>query len=154
MMPIWKSIPLRSFGMAFSLACILCGCRTPPHARVPAVTASAPLCTTDEHAMLRETLYFGRSRADGGHVSDAQWRAFVDDAIVPRFPDGFTVLTAEGHWRGGDGAIVREASQVVIVLHSGDESSRAAVAAIASAYQRMFAQEAVLRERSWSCASF
>jgi Protein of unknown function (DUF3574) len=154
MTSIRKPSPLRSLGVALALACVLGGCRASSHARALAVPASTPVCAADERAMLRETLYFGRSRPDGGSVSDAQWRSFVDDAIVPRFPDGFTVLAAEGHWRGGNGAIVREASQVVIVLHSGDAVSRAAVASIAADYKRMFAQEAVLRERSWSCAGF
>ncbi len=104
--------------------------------------------------MVRETLYFGRNRPGGGTVSNTEWRAFVDDAIVSRFPDGFTVVDAEGHWRSGDGAIGREASQMVIVLHAGDAASRAAAEAIATDYKRQFEQEAVLRERSPSCVKF
>lgn len=135
----------------------LCGCRALPSADKPVATAAALasfVCGADERAMVRETLYFGRNRRGGGTVSDTEWRAFVDDAIVSRFPDGFTVVDAEGHWRSGDGAIEREDSQMVIVLHAGDAASDVAVGAIVADYKRQFVQEAVLRERSPSCAKF
>jgi Protein of unknown function (DUF3574) len=135
----------------------LCSCRALPSVATPAATAVALasfVCGADERPMLRETLYFGRNRPGGSTVSDTEWRAFVDDAIVSRFPDGFTVVDAEGHWRSGDGAIEREVSQVVIVLHADDAASDAAVGAIVADYKRQFAQEAVLRERSPSCAKF
>jgi hypothetical protein len=135
----------------------LCGCRALPIADTPVATAAALasfVCGADERAMVRETLYFGRSRPGGGTVSDTEWRAFVDDVIVPRFPDGFTIVNAEGHWRRGDGVIGREDSQVLIVLHAGDGASHRAVDAIVIDYKRQFAQDAVLRERSPSCAKF
>jgi Protein of unknown function (DUF3574) len=134
----------------------LCGCRALPVVDAPIATqvvSAAFACAADERAMVREALYFGRNRP-GGTVSDAQWRAFMSDTIAPRFPDGFTVVDAEGQWRGSDGAIERELSQMVIVLHADDAASRAAVDAIVADYKRQFAQEAVLRERSPSCVSF
>jgi hypothetical protein len=154
---------LRLFGAA-SLAALLCACRTLP-APAPTPDASATVspaserasafaCADGERAMQRDALYFGRSRRDGGTVSDAQWRAFVDDAIVPRFPDGFTALAAEGHWRAGDGAIVGEATQMVIVLHAGDAAAQRAIEEIAAQYKREFAQESVLRERTTACVRF
>lgn len=117
-------------------------------------SATSFACADGERAMQRDTLYFGRGRRDGGTVSDAQWRTFVDDAIVPRFPDGFTVLAAEGHWRAGDGAIVGEATHVVIVLHAGDAAAQRAIDEIVALYKREFAQESVLRERMPTCAKF
>lgn len=139
-----------------SMLVVLSACRTmpPPSASTPTISSATFICASDERALRRDTLYFGRSRSDGGTVSDAHWRAFVDDTIVPRFPDGFTVLDAEGHWRGGDGAIVREASKVVIVLHGGEVTSLQAIEAIVADYKRLFAQEAVLRERASTCAKF
>jgi hypothetical protein len=137
---------------------VLCGCRTlavaeaPPQS--PAQSHTAYACASDERAMRRDVLYLGRNRPGGGAVGEAEWRGFVDDVIVPRFPDGFTISNAEGHWRGGNGAIEREASQMVIVLHADDRVSNAAVAEIAAEYKRRFAQEAVLRERSPVCVEF
>ncbi len=144
-----------------SMLVMLTACRTMPQplASTPTISSATFICANDERALRRDTLYFGRNRPDnggpdGGTVSDAQWRAFVDDTIVPRFPDGFTVLDAEGYWRGGDGAIVREASKVVIVLHAGEATSLQAIEAIVADYKRLFAQEAVLRERASTCAKF
>lgn len=158
---------LRVFGAA-SLAALLCACRTlPAPMPTPAPTpdasatlspaserASAFACADGERAMLRDTLYLGLSKPDGGSVTEAQWQTFVDDAIVPRFPDGFTVVDAEGHWRGGDGAIVREPSRMLIVLHAGDAASRRAIEDIAALYRRTFDQESVLRERTTACVTF
>lgn len=148
-------------GYAAMFAAALCACRTVPATPTPdAAAASADgntsilVCASDERAMRRDTLYFGLSKPDGGSVSDAQWRSFVDDAVVPRFPDGFTVVDAEGHWRGGDGAIARESSRMLIVLHPGDAASRRAIEEIAALYRREFAQESVLRERTQACVKF
>lgn len=147
---------------AAALCLIVCvwslsACRSAPVAQTaPAPVPVAPThiaCQPGERPMVRDALYLGRNRP-GGTVSDAQWQAFVDDAVVPRFPDGFTVIQAEGHWRSGSGAIEREASQVLIVLHADDPESRAAVAAVAADYKRRFQQEAVLRERSPACVTF
>lgn len=141
------------------IACVwsLSACRSAPAAQTAPMPVSAVpthiACQPGERPMVRDALYLGRNRP-GGTVSDAQWRTFVDDAVVPRFPDGFTVIQAEGHWRSGSGAIEREASQVLIVLHADDADSRAAVAAIAADYKRQFQQEAVLRERSPACVTF
>lgn len=105
------------------------------------------------HAMVRETLYFGRSRP-GGEVSDAEWRSFVDDVVTPRFPDGFTVLQGRGQWRDGQGAIVSEPSTLLIVLHDGGAESTRSIGEIADEYRRRFAQQSVLRERGTVCAAF
>ncbi len=144
---------MRTASLAVTLA-ILSACRTVPLSSTSTIPSAAFACASDERALRRDTLYFGRNRPDGGTVSDAQWRAFVDDAIVPRFPDGFTAMDAEGHWRSGNGAIEREASKLVIVLHAGETSSLQAIEAIVADYKRLFAQEAVLREHVLTCAKF
>lgn len=124
-----------------TLAVALCACRALPTNPAPStsntpsptparVSATSFVCADGERAMQRETLYFGRSRADGGTVSDAQWRAFVDDAIVG------------------------EATHMVIVLHAGDAAAHRAVDEIVAQYKLEFVQESVLRERMPTCAKF
>jgi hypothetical protein len=132
--------------MPCALAVAMAGCRSMP------VAANA--CEPGDTAMTRDTLSFGRHRPDGGIVDDAQWRAFVDDTLTPRFPDGLTILSGTGQWRGGDGRIEREPSEVVTILHAGDAAARRAIDEIAAEYKRRFAQEAVLRERDMTCARF
>lgn len=128
------------------LAVAMTGCRSMP------VAANA--CEPGDIAMTRDTLYFGRHRPDGDVVDDAQWRAFVDDTLTPRFPGGLTILSGTGQWRGGDGRIEREPSEVVSILHAGDAAARRAIDDIAAEYKRRFAQEAVLRQRDLTCARF
>jgi hypothetical protein len=86
-------------------------------------------------------LYLGRDSPQGD-VSDLQWEAFVADTVAPRFPNGFTVFDARGHWRGDSGAVVKEGTRVVELVRA--EADAPAVDAIADAYRRRFAQEAVL----------
>jgi hypothetical protein len=111
-------------------------------------------CEAGDQAMVRDTLYFGRNRPEGGKVRDAEWRGFLNHVVTPRFPDGLTVTHATGQWRGASGTIEREASEVVTVLHNGDPAARAKIAEIVTEYRQRFQQEAVLRERTAACARF
>lgn len=126
-------------------------------ARAPASAGSpapAAVCAAGDTALVHEAIYFGRNRPDGGTVSDAEWRAFLDEVVTPKFPDGFTVIAATGQWKGQSGAVEREPSAILALLHTGSEADRAAVAAVAAEYKRRFRQEAVLRERTPACARF
>ena len=99
---------------------ILLAALTGSSACAPAVTPSADptpadatvaagiRCEAGDTAMVRDVVYFGRNRPDGGTVSDAEWEAYLDSVVTPRFPAGFTVLEAEGHWRGQGGVVERE----------------------------------------------
>lgn len=111
-------------------------------------------CEPGDTMLVRDMIYFGRNRPNGGLVSDADWQAFLEAVVTPRFPAGFTVVSAAGQWRGATGAVVRERAEVLTLLHVGDEPSRRAVAEIADEYRRRFGQEAVLRERAPTCARF
>ena len=124
------------------LALALAGCAGAP-----------PACGPGLQAMVSDVLYFGTARPQGS-VSDAQFAAFVDDAVTPRFPDGLTLWRAKGQWRARDGRIVAEGSHVLNVVHAGDERSERAVAQIVSAYKSRFDQESVLRVKGAACVSF
>jgi hypothetical protein len=133
------------------LAMAACAGRPAPMAApAPAVTA----CAVGDTAMVRDVLYFGRNRPGGGTVSDPDWRRFLDGVVTPRFPYGLTVVDATGQWRGQSGVVEQERSEIVTVFHAGDAASRQTVADIAAEYKRRFQQEAVLRERSTTCARF
>lgn len=125
----------------------------PAPAAAPLAVAG-PHCTAGDTAMVRDVIYFGRNRPDGGTVSDAEWEAYLDSVVTPRFPAGFTVVEAEGHWRGESGVVERERTEVLTLLHSGDQTAREAVEALTGEYVRRFHQEAVLRERLVACARF
>ena len=111
-------------------------------------------CETGDTVLVRDVLYFGRNRPDGGTVSDPEWQAFLDEVVTPRFPAGLTVVEAMGQWKGQSGQVERERAEVVTVLHAGDVPARRAIAEVAAEFQRRFQQEAVLRERTRACAHF
>jgi hypothetical protein len=125
-----------------------CAANAPPAAQ-PTIT-----CAAGDTALVRETLYFGRNRPDGGTVSDAEWKSFLAQVVTPRFPRGLTVLNATGQWKGAGGEVEEERSEVVTSFHPDDETGRRSVREIALEYKRRFRQEAVLRERAPTCASF
>lgn len=129
--------------IAIALAFALSGC----------AAVTAPICAAGEEAAIGELLYFGMARP-GGAVSDAEWDAFVQASVAPRFADGFTVWRASGQWRGMDGKVISEATRVLSLVHAPDDRSEAAARAIASEYKTRFQQEAVLRVRSHVCLSF
>jgi hypothetical protein len=111
-------------------------------------------CPLDQQSLIRDTLYFGLGMPDGGTVDDAAWQRFAEQVLAPAFPDGFTVVRAEGRWRGATGSAKSEPSRLVIVLHEDDASSRAALERVADTYRRTFQQESVLRERSTACVAW
>jgi hypothetical protein len=104
--------------------------------------------------MVRDVVYFGRNRPDGGLVSDAEWQAFLTEVVTPRFPAGLTVVDAVGQWKGESGVVEQERSEIVTLMHDGGPGPRTAVAELAAEYKRRFRQEAVLRERTRTCARF
>src|SRR5262245_27146753 len=140
---------LRSVALVLALACGACS--TTVHLReMPAL----PACEVGDTGYVRDVVYFGRNRPGGGVIDDAEWQTFLGEVVTPRLPAGLSIVEATGQWRGESGVVERERSEIVTVLHSGDEASRRAVAEVAAEYKRRFQQEAVLRERSTVCARF
>jgi hypothetical protein len=131
------------------LACLACAKQT----ALPAASPAAR-CEPGDTTLVRDVVYFGRNRPDGGVVSDSDWQNFLDQVVTPRFPNGLTVVHADGQWRGQSGTVERERAEVLTVLHGGSADSRKAMSEIVGEYKRRFGQEAVLRERLAACASF
>lgn len=99
-------------------------------------------------------LYFGRNLGAELGVSDQDFRRFVDDEVTPRFPDGLTVLEANGQWRGQGGGLVREPTKVLQLVLSGRPGEAEKAHAVAEAYKARFSQEAVMILRTPVCVSF
>jgi hypothetical protein len=124
-----------------------------------AVTASACSstyilrCKDGDHLAIHDSLYFGTAKRDGV-VSSEDWARFLESTVTPRFPQGLTSSRASGQWRGSDGEIVREDSHVLQLLHPGDAPTEKAIRELVDTYKTQFQQEAVLRIRSYTCASF
>jgi len=110
-------------------------------------------CKGGEQLAIQDSLYFGTGKPNGVVTAD-EWAAFLRTEVTPRFPQGLTVHEASGQWRGADGAIVREATHVLQLVHPDDASSDKQVAEIIASYKSTFQQEAVLRVRAGTCVSF
>lgn len=94
----------------------------------------------------RSELFFGTAKPDGV-VTEEEFRAFIDEEVTPRFPDGLTLLKGDGQFKGSDGVIVKEQSFVLVLLYASDtyiESSRN-IDRVRRLYKKRFQQESVLR---------
>lgn len=141
------------FALAAALLLGASGCALDHHHRAVPVAAS-PHCPEGAESWSRTELYFGLSRPDGSEIGAAEFESFVDREVTPRFPDGLSLLDAEGQWRGADGAIVEEDSRVLVLLHPGTPDVSGELEEIRDAYVQAFDQESVLRVDGASCVSF
>lgn len=102
----------------------------------------------------RTELYFGLSRADGPDITDDEFEAFLDSVVTPRFPDGLTLLTGNGQFRGEGGVVAKERSKLLILFYPWNGARHRAIERIRALYKRDFQQQAVLRVDEQSCVSF
>jgi hypothetical protein len=94
----------------------------------------------------RSALYFGTARPDGV-VREEAVREFIAEHVTPLFPNGLTIVKAEGRF-GATETIVTEPSFVLVLLlypcqARADESRR--IDGIRALYKDRFAQHSVLR---------
>lgn len=99
-------------------------------------------------------LYFGTARPGGTAVSEAEWQAFLDTEITPRFPDGLTVMEGAGQWRTRQGEVVREKTRILAIVHSPTRENEFRLETLRTLYRQRFGQEAVLKVATPVRASF
>ena len=121
---------------------------------VPTTVNFAPSCGAGLSETRIADLYFGRNIGGTFGVDDAEWQAFVNREITPRFPDGLSITDVSGQWRGPSGEIVREPSKAVMVILSGDPGEREKLDAIRAAYVEAFDQDAVMLIQRSACVGF
>ena len=115
---------------------------------VSGCTAAGPVCNSGLSPLVEAQLFFG------GSIVPEQWRAFLDQEINPRFPDGFTVLETQGQWRNRDGTISRETGHELLIVTTRSNTNEEKLNAIRDAYKRWFMQESVLLTELPVCAAF
>ncbi|HEU5458048.1 MAG TPA: DUF3574 domain-containing protein [Terracidiphilus sp.] len=135
------------------LALALTGCAPTQHARVPA-QAVAPTDSGDAAhpgqtgGWVDTRLYFGLGPADHPEkgVSEAEWRAFLDKEVTPRFPAGLSVVDVYGQWQGkNEKSPERLRSKLLIIDYPDTAENRAKVDAIREAWKQKTGDESVLR---------
>lgn len=135
---------LARLALSLCAAALMAGCVT---------NSASRACAPNETNMVNDQIFLGTD-TPSGPVSPQEWTSFLAESVTPRFPQGLTVWQASGQWRGNDGAIVREPSYVLNLVHPGDSVSETAVRDIRTEYQTRFRQEATLRVRQAACVSF
>ncbi len=126
------------------------------------VALGAIACSADETALTCDDgeiwteyqVFMGRNSGDTEVVTDEAWRGFLAAEVTPRFPDGLTVLDANGQWRGDDDVILRERSKVLLILAPQDGDARERIEEVADAYTSRFRQDSVLITTKDSCVTF
>ncbi|MGH8055282.1 MAG: DUF3574 domain-containing protein [Stenotrophomonas sp.] len=104
---------------------------------------------------VRSELYFGVGEESGvsareqtDAISDAQWTAFLDKEVTPRFPDGLTVFDAYGQWLfRGAAEPNRLRTKVLVVLHEDTPQRRNDIEAIRLAWKQATKHQSVLWSR-------
>jgi hypothetical protein len=124
---------------------LLGACTTPPSA------PTAVACAAALKPALQVDLYFGRGSA-GREVSEAEWAAFLNEEVTPRFPDGLSVFDVRGQYRNPQGIIERERTKRLTVVVFDAPSHLARVQAIVDSYSRRHGQNSVFRVEQPVCA--
>lgn len=119
-----------------------------------ASAGSASACPQGLRPANTAQLFFGRSMGDGGEVSDADWRSFVDAEVSPRFPDGLSISDVYGQWKSPAGDFVREDSKALFIVLAGKPGERQRLDLIRDAYKRRFHQQSVLLVEQPACVAF
>jgi len=112
-----------------------------------------PTCASHEQPVVLDSLYFGAAKP-GGVVTPEEWAIFLDDSVLPEFPEGLTSWAAAGRWGNAAGLVEREVSYLLQLAHNGSQEKDRAVQQIVHRYKSKFQQEAVMRIRSQACRSF
>jgi uncharacterized protein DUF3574 len=115
-------------------------------------TTNVISCKSGEQLSVQELLYFGTEKPSG-RVTPEDWVQFLRETVTPRFPDGLTAWQASGQWRSAAGAVIQEPSYVLSLVHPENAAAEKAIQELVASYKARFQQEAVLRVKTYACAS-
>lgn len=103
---------------------------------------------------VRTELYFGLRKPDDVMLTREEWGTFVANEVLPRFPDGLTLVEGLGQFRGPVGLPVVEPSRVLIVMHPPGEAADRLIEEIRDIYKQRFGMLSVMRVTSMAKVSF
>ena len=101
-------------------------------------------CNDPQKPMLEIDLMFGRNIGSELGVSEGLWSDFVASEIMPRFPEGLTVLDAPGQWQDKErNTIVKGPSKHVRLIVPADAEVKEKLDSIVTDYKQRFQQQGV-----------
>lgn len=100
----------------------------------------------DALPFVRTELFFGTAKPHGA-VTAEEFKAFLDEVITPLFPDGLTVVAADGQFKNEAGVIIKEDAFLLVLLYpvEGQKASSKNIDLIRREYMQRHQQESVLR---------
>ena len=117
--------------------------------------ARAQSCALPQKPMVEAQMMFGRNIGGVLGVTERRWARFLEAEIVPRFPDGLSVVDAAGQWRDAkSGRLIREPSKMVVIVTPQDAGLQERIGAIVDSYKRRFRQDSVGVVIRQACVSF
>jgi hypothetical protein len=108
----------------------------------------APKTVAPTKVWIKSEIYFGRNLPDGRTVTEAEWKAFLDNQITPLFPKGLTVLEAYGQMEVGQHKIEKQATFVLLIVHPDDPAQEARLAELVKLYRETFGKVGIMRLNS------
>jgi hypothetical protein len=100
-------------------------------------------------------LFFGRDVPGRGPVTDAEWSDFVARVVSANFPDGFTVVDAEGEAIDQQtDRLLSEPTKILIAAADPDSEPATRIATVINAYRREFHQQSVGVVTDVECGAF
>jgi hypothetical protein len=119
------------------------------------LAAGAQECRLPQKSKSVAELLFGRNIGNKLGVSENTWARFVAREITPRFPNGFSMVDAQGQWLDSDTKkIVRERSKLVTIVFDGAADAQNKIDDIVAVYKGRFRQQAVGVIIRPACVSF
>ena len=135
----------------FAVGC-LTGCAARHGTATPAQAAPVLIGDTahpgQTQGWVETKLFFGLGPADHPEqgISEAEWRAFLDKSVTPRFPDGLSVVDLYGQWQGKqETAPERLHTKMLLILYQDNAENRAKIDAIRAAWKQKSGDQSVLR---------
>lgn len=83
-----------------------------------------------------------------GPVSEPEWKAFLSEVVTPRFPNGLTIIEANGQWRGTGDRMEREPSRIVEIVQDESPAVSRRLDEIVTIYKYRHQQESVMVTRA------
>jgi hypothetical protein len=113
---------------------------------ISAAQAQAPWRSADT---LKTEIYFGLRLPDGKTVSEDDWGKFLAEIVVPRFPEGLTVV--EGSGRSANAAKTDNPvnpTKILILVHSNVGDSQDKISQVKAEYRKRFGSTGVFHTDS------
>ena len=88
---------------------------------------------------LKTEIYFGLALPDGRIVSEADWNGFLNEVVVPRFPDGLTVIEAAGRSARAAADSGRiNTTRILVVVHPNTDDAATRIGEVKAEYRKRF----------------